>query len=289
MKRVLAIVLVLNLAVALAKLAVGWLIHSISMVADGFHSLTDAASNVVGLAAVTLAAKPPDSDHPYGHRKIETLAALFIGGLLAMTAWEVLQSCLERLWTGSAPQVTAASLAVMVVTTGINLGVSIWERRRGGILHSEILTADAAHTRSDVFVSLGVLGSLLAARSGYPQLDPLAALVITAIIARIAFRILRRSAERLVDPAILPVERVSAVALAVPGVEGVHKIRTRGGPAHGHADLHVQLAPDLRLDEAHALGHRVADRLRQELGLVDVLVHVEPAGPAEDSGKGETA
>jgi cation diffusion facilitator family transporter len=185
-----------------------------------------------------------------------------------------------------------ASLAVMVVTMGVNLAVSIGERRRGTRLGSEILTADAAHTGSDVFVSLGVLGSLLAARWGYPQLDVVAALVITAIIARIAFRILRRSAERLVDPAILPVERVREVALAVPGVRGAHKIRTRASGGHGHADLHVQLAPDLRLDEAHALGHRVADRLREELGLADVLVHVEPAGgpggdsPADESPRG---
>ena len=116
MRRILAVVLVLNLAVAAAKLAVGWMIDSISMLADGFHSLTDSASNVVGLVGISLAARPPDEDHPYGHRKLETLSALFIGGLLAMTAWEVLQSCFERLRTGSVPEVTAASFAVMGVT-----------------------------------------------------------------------------------------------------------------------------------------------------------------------------
>ncbi len=272
----LAIVLALNLAVAAAKLLVGWLIDSISMMADGFHSLTDSAANVVGLAGVTLAARPPDEDHPYGHHKIETLTALFIGGLLALTAWEVLKSCVERLHTGGAPEVTAASLAVMVVTIVVNLAVSTYERRRGRSLASDVLKADALHTRSDVYVSLGVILSLLAARWGYPQVDLLAALVITAIIARAAFRILRRSAERLVDPAVLPVERVHEVALAVPGVEGVHKVRTRGRPGAGYADLHVQLRPDLRLDQAHVIGHLVVERLRRELGLADVVVHVEP-------------
>ena len=96
-------VLILNLIVASAKLAVGWLSSSISMVADGFHSLTDSASNIVGLIGLSLAGRPPDEDHPYGHRKFETLAALMIGGLLALTAWEVLKSCLERLREGGTP------------------------------------------------------------------------------------------------------------------------------------------------------------------------------------------
>ncbi len=270
-------VLVLNLAVAVAKLVVGWTIDSISMLADGFHSLTDSASNVVGLIGISLAAQPPDDDHPYGHRKLETLSALFIGGLLAMTAWEVLLSCVERWRTGSVPEVTTASFVVMGVTIAVNLAVSTYEGRRGELLHSEVLAADAAHTRSDVFVSLGVIVSLLAARWGYPQMDIVAALAITVVIGHVAYGILRHSAGLLADTAVVPAERIHEIALAVPGVESVHKIRTRGQPHSGHADLHVQVRPDLRIDQAHAIGHRVADRLRRELGLRDVVTHLEPA------------
>ncbi len=283
-RRILAVVLGLNLAVAAAKLICGWAISSISMLADGFHSLTDSASNVVGLVGISLAARPPDEDHPYGHRKLETLAALFIGALLAMTAWEVLLSCFERLRSGGVPEVTTASFVVMGVTLAINLAVSIYERRRGEALRSEILIADAAHTGSDVFVSLAVIASLLAARWGYPQLDLVAALVITAVIGRVALGILRRSADQLADTAVVPAERIREIAHAVSGVESVHKIRTRGLPHSGHADLHIQVRPDLRIDQAHAIGHQVADRLRRELGLRDVVTHVEPArepSPAE--------
>lgn len=277
-RRVLAGVLVLNLAVAGAKLAVGWLIGSLSMVADGFHSLTDSASNVVGLVGISLAARPPDADHPYGHRKFETLSALFIGALLALTAWEVLKSCFERLHSGSAPQVTAASFVVMVATMIVNLAVTIWERRRGRALASDVLLADAAHTGSDVYVSLGVILSLVAARWGYPQVDLVAAAAITVVIAQAAFRIVWRSAGLLVDPAAIPAQRIREIALAVPGVEGIHKVRTRGRPADGQADLHIQVPPHLRIDEAHRIGHQVVDRLREELAIHDVVVHVEPAG-----------
>ena len=269
-------VLVLNLAVAVAKLLVGVLSRSISMVADGFHSLTDGASNVVGLIGISVAGRPPDEDHPYGHRKFETLAALLIGGLLAMTAWEVLQSCVERLRIGTVPEAGPLAFAVMGVTIAVNLAVSTTERRIGRRLGSEVLQADAQHTRSDVYSSLSVIASLVAARLGFPQLDLLAALAITAVIAWAAFKILRENGMLLADTALLPARRMREVALTVPGVLSVHKIRSRAGARGGHADLHVQLRGDLRLDEAHDIGHQVADRLRERLGLRDVLVHVEP-------------
>lgn len=275
-RRILATVLVLNLAVAVAKLVVGSIIQSLSMVADGFHSLTDTASNIVGLIGVRIAERPPDEDHPYGHQKFETLSALLIGGLLAVTAWEVLQGCFHRLFSGGAPEVTRASFVVMAVTIVVNVAVSTYERRRGAELGSDVLRADAAHTTSDVYVSIGVVLSLAAAHFGYPQVDVVAALLITAVIARAAFQIVYRSAGLLVDTAVVPAKRIREVALTVPGVESVHKIRTRGRPESGHADLHVQVRGELRIDQAHAIGHQVTDRLREELGFHDVVAHVEP-------------
>lgn len=284
-ERTLKVVLVLNLLVAGTKLFLGLRISSISMVADGFHSLIDTASNVVGLVGIAMAAQPPDEDHPYGHWKFETLAGLFIGGLLAMTAWEVLRSCFERLFSGSTPEVSGVSLVAMGVTVVINLGVSTYERRKGEVLGSDILTADAVHTRSDVYVSLAVIGSLLAARAGYPQLDLLAALVITGVIGHSSYLILRQNAGRLTDPALYPAEEVEALALTVTGVEGVHKVRTRHGREGGYADLHVQVRADLPIAEAHAIGHRVTDLLRLEFGLHDVITHVEPHDPSGDSAE----
>jgi len=275
-RKTLVWVLVLNLVVATAKLAVGWLSSSISMVADGFHSLTDSASNIVGLIGLSLAGRPPDEDHPYGHRKFETLAALMIGALLALTAWEVLKSCLERLREGGTPEATPLTFWVMATTLLINLGVSTWERREGARLKSDLLKADAAHTQSDVYASLAVIASLIAARMGFPQLDLVAAVVITLVIARAAFQILKENGMLLADTAMLPAEEVASVATEVPGVLSVHKIRTRATSRGGNADLHVQVDRKLPLDEAHEIGHRVADRLKETLHFEDVLVHVEP-------------
>lgn len=276
-RRVLGAVLVLNLLVAAAKLLVGWLVRSLSMMADGFHSLTDTASNVVGLVGISIAAQPPDREHPYGHERFETLAALMIGGLLAVTAWQVLESCIERLTSTETPQPTPLAYAVMGLTVAINLGVTLWERRRGRALQSAVLLADAEHTASDLYASLMVIVSLVAAALGWPQLDLVAALLITVMIGRAAFRILRDNGLLLADTALVPAPRIREVAVGVPGVVSVHKIRSRGRPGAGHADLHVQVRGDLPLEEAHGLGHRVADRLREEFDFEEVLVHVEPA------------
>jgi len=280
-RRILIVVLFLNVGVAVAKLVVGWLSSSISMVADGFHSLTDGASNVVGLIGISIAGRPPDEDHPYGHRKFETLAALIIGALLALTAFEVLRSLIERFREGGEPEVSNLTFAVMIVTIAINIGVTTWEHRAARKYQSVILRADAAHTLSDVFASFAVIISLVAARLGYPQLDLVAALVITVMIARAAFQILRDNGLLLTDKAILPATEIESVALQVPGVVSVHKIRSRRGPKGGHADLHVQVRGDLPLEEAHGIGHQVADLLRDELDLPDVLVHVEPPAGEE--------
>lgn len=276
-QRVLVQVLVLNLAVAVAKLALGTSTNSISMVADGFHSLTDGTSNIVGLIGTYIAARPADVTHPYGHRKFETFAALIIGGLVALTAWEILESSIGRLLHGGAPEVSPLSFTVMGATIVINLIVTTYESRRGRQLKSEVLLADSLQTRSDIFVSLGVIISLIASARGYPILDVGMALLITAIIGWSAYQILRHSADALLDAAALDPETVREVVEQVPGVESAHKIRTRGrSDGDIYADLHIQVPADLRLDQAHVIGHLVQEALHRDLGLTDVVVHVEP-------------
>ena len=275
-KRALWFVLILNLVVTVAKLGVGSLTSSIAMIADGFHSLTDSAANIVGLVAISVARRPPDEDHPYGHRRFETLAALVIGAMLAMVALEVLKSCLERLRSGGEPEVSLLSFIVMGATMAISWWVSSWEKRKGQEHSSELLEADSEHTRSDVFTSLAVVGSLIAVRMGFPELDLVAALVITLIIGRAAFRIVKDNTMVLADTALVLPDKIREVATEIDGVLSVHKIRSRGSRQVGHADLHIQVRADLPLAEAHEIGHRVADELRERFGLSDVLVHVEP-------------
>ena len=278
---VLVRVLFLNIAVAVAKIAFGYTSGAISILSDGFHSLTDAASNVVGLVGIHAAGQPPDEDHPYGHRKYETVAAASLTVFLLLLFIEVLRNAFNHLSGRIAPQaITAASFVVMLVTVGVNLFVVRYESRAAERLGSEVLMADATQTRGDVWSSLTVIVALAGARLGWPILDPLAALVVAGFIGRAGYQIATATTRILSDRVVIAESDLEQVVLSVPGVLGCHHIRTRGSSDHVFLDLHVWLPPDMHLLDAHALSHVVKDRLIARYPqIADAIIHIEPPPP----------
>lgn len=274
---VLVRVLVLNLLVAGAKIVYGYLTGATSILSDGFHSLTDGAANVLSLAGVHAARKPPDADHPYGHRKFETLAATGIYVFLLLVVIEVVRSSVGRLQHATPIQVTPVSFAVMLGTLAVNWVVVRYESNAARRLASEVLFADAMHTRSDMLTSLTVVAALVAVRAGYPIFDPLAALVVAGFIAKAGFDIARHTSQILSDRIVIAEDDLRSEVLAVRGVLGCHRIRTRGSVDHVFLDLHIWLAPETRLDDAHRVSHVVKDRLMARYPqIVDAIIHIEP-------------
>lgn len=283
-RRVVALTFVLNLVVAALKIAYGYWANSLSIRADGFHSLTDSANNVVGLVGVLIASRPADEDHPYGHQKFEILAAGIVGLSLILMAYDVAKSAIVRLASGGVdlPRLDTGAYAVLAVTLFVNLLVAFYEAKRGRELDSAFLTSDAAHTRSDVIVTLGVLFAVVLVKLGYPRLDLLAALVIAVFIAWTGVSVLRQNLAYLADQALLDPAKVDALALDVPGVASTHKIRTRGTPGKLYVDLHIQIAPHLDVVQAHRVTHAVIDAIKAAIpGVADVVVHTEPAYPGQ--------
>ena len=278
-RRVLWITLALNLAVSAGKVIVGHLSGSLAMIADGYHSLVDGSNNVIGLIVVALAFRPPDPGHPYGHRKFETAATGLIGLALLALAWEVVSGAFARTARPALPEIGPLNWVVMSATIGVNLFVSWYESREGRRLKSAFLLADATHTRADLYVSLGVVLSFLAALAGLAWADPLVAATIAAIIAWQAGRILLSAFDVLTDRAMIPAEMIEPLAAAVPGVLRVHDVRSRGRRDAVYVDLTVHLDGAMSLHQAH----EVADRIEAELEkahpeIVDVVVHLEPEG-----------
>jgi cation diffusion facilitator family transporter len=275
--RVLLRVLILNLAVAGAKLAFGYATGAVSIISDGFHSLTDSASNVVGLVGLRASRKPPDEDHPYGHRKYETLAAAGIFVFLLLVVVEVSRAALHRLAGGEAPTVTILSFAVIIVTLIINLFVVRYERGEAQRLSSELLHADAMHTQSDVLTSCAVLVSLAAVGLGFPILDPIGGMVIAVFIARTGWGIARDTSNVLADRVVLAEDEIRRVVMSTPHVVGCHQIRSRGSADHTFLDLHVWYPATMPLHEAHRLSHIVKDRLMSTYPqIADAIIHIEP-------------
>jgi cation diffusion facilitator family transporter len=277
---VLWITLALNIAVSAGKVVVGHLSGSLAMVADGFHSLVDGANNVIGLIVAAFAFRPPDPGHPYGHRKFETAATSLIGIALLALAWEIFSSAFGRTTQRARPEIALLNWAVMAATIGVNLFVSAYEAREGRRLQSAFLVADATHTRADLYVSLGVVASFVAAMLGAFWADPFVAVVIAGIIAWQAIVILLGAFHVLTDRAAIPAEEIERLAAGVPGVLSIHNVRTRGRRDAVYVDLTLHVDGGTSLHEAH----EVADRIEEALvnahpGIADVVVHLEPERP----------
>lgn len=270
-------VLFLNLIVATAKIALGLSTGAVSVLSDGYHSLTDTASNVVGIVGVRIAGAPPDDDHPYGHRKFETMASLGILIFLIIVLREVLSAAWERFQGGGQPSITMLTFAVMGVTFLVNVGVVCYERRAGRRLSSDVLLADSHHTTSDLMTSATVIVALIGVRMGYLWLDPVAALVVAVFIGHACWEIFRQTTGVLADRSVIPEEEILEVVRSVPEVIGSHHIRTRGSSDFVFLDMHIWLDANMSLTKAHSLSHVVKDKLMQRFPQIkDAIIHIEP-------------
>ncbi len=275
--RVLRVTLGLNFLVAVLKLVFGLAAGAVSMVADGFHSILDGSSNIVGLVGLNIARKGPDKDHPYGHRKFEALAALAISIFLFLSCYEIVTQVIGRFGSGHIVEATPLTFGIMGFTMLVNFWVSRYESRQGEKWRSMILLADAKHTRSDVFASAAVLVSLVASRFDLPAVDLITALGLAGFIAYSGYQIVSGAFSVLSDSQVVDPAQVVEVATGVAGVTDAHRVRSRGLPDDVHVDLHVHVDPQMRVSEAHDLAHHVSDRIKDSFpGITDVVVHIEP-------------
>ena len=276
-RRVLIVTMLLNFLATGIKLAAGLTTGALSVVADGLDSLFDGISNLVGLIGLNIAARPPDSDHPYGHRKFETIAALSIAFLLFLTSWQLLQTAWDRWWSEAVPEVSYWTIAAMVGSMLIQGGTSYYELRQGRKLKSEVLVADALHTRASILISLSVLVGLLLVGLGYPKADPLLAAFVAVMIAKIGVDILRETLPVLVDQAVFDPSQIAQVVDDVGGIESFHRVRSRGAAGSAAIDLHVRVSAEKTVREANVIADEVRRRLLALDGVSDVTVHIEAA------------
>jgi cation diffusion facilitator family transporter len=283
-RRVFSVTLGLNLTVALAKIVLGAASGVLSITADGVHSLTDASGNMAGLIGLRLAAKPPDHDHPYGHARYETIAALVIGLLLLLSAWEIVTGLLDRL-SHDAPEITPLVWAVLLVTLTINVFVSRYQSYHGRRLNSPALIADARHTQSDVWVTLAVIASTIAiALTGWGWIDLVMTLIVAALIVRAAWDIIQQTTRVLADTAPYSADEIIPLIDHLPQIEAVERVRARGTPDAAHIDVDVRVSPEMTVGETADVTRAIREQLRASLeGVEEVEVHYAADAPAKES------
>lgn len=278
-KLILFVTLFLNWLVALAKIVYGVYTNCMSMTADGIHSLTDGASNIIGLIGISIASKPKDRNHPYGHKKYETFASLVIAGLLAAVCFNLIKESINRFMNPIAPEVDIKSFIIIIGTTIANFLVMKYEYKKGIQLKSDVLVSDSIHTKSDIFTSLSVIVTLVAIKLGYPIFDPIVTIIISLFIANAAYQIIKNSSDVLCDTAAIDEKKIKNIVLNIKGVKTCHKIRTRGRPDDIHLDLHIQINPDTQIDDAHEISNSIEAAIKINIKeITDVVVHMEPTG-----------
>lgn len=277
-RKVLGLILVLNLAVAVLKIIFGYIIKSSSMTADGFHSMTDGLSNVIGLIGIYYAAKPADREHPYGHYKFESMASLFIGVMLTFLGFNVIREAITKLINPVVPEISLLSLIVLLVTLIVNIFVASYEHKKGERLESEILISDSHHTKSDIYISSGVLLTLILIKLGVPPIiDPIVSLLVAGFILHAAYEIFQLITGVLVDRAVVEPEKIRDVIREFDDVKECHHIRSRGKSDAIYIDLHLVLDPDLSIEESHKLIHKIEKEINDKLDKnMQVLFHLEP-------------
>jgi cation diffusion facilitator family transporter len=281
-----------NSALIAIKLAAGAITGSIAIITEALHSLIDLIASVIAFVSVRKADEPADVDHPYGHEKVESLAATIEGMLILVGAGIIVFEATHRLVVGSEVERLGVGIAVMGFSVLANLVVSTVLYRQARAHESPALEGDAAHLRTDALTSAGVLGGLLLVEvTGVVAFDSITALVVAAAIVVAGIRIIRRSSGVLVDEA-LPDEEMDRVEAAIASarteeVAGYHKLRGhRAGPRR-HIDLHVQYRSGTTLERAHALAHAMRASIEAEVPGAEVLIHVEPETSLREPGDSE--
>ena len=263
------------------KLAAGAITGSIAIITEAVHSMIDLVASVIAYFSVRKADEPADAEHPYGHEKVENLAAAIEGMLILVGAGVIVYEATHQLVIGAEVDRLGVGIAVMAFSVFANLGVSSVLSRQAKAHESQALEGDAAHLRTDAMTSAGVLfGLALVQITGDAAFDPITALVVAVAIVWAGFRILRRSSGVLVDE-VLPsgeMDRIEeAIATArTADVAGYHKLRARRAGSRRHIDLHVQYRSGTSLERAHELAHQMRDSIEAEIPNSEVLIHAEP-------------
>jgi cation diffusion facilitator family transporter len=279
-RRILIVILILNWLVAAAKIVYGLATHFTSMTADGFHSLADGAGNIIGLIGIYFAGQPKNKQHPYGHRKYETLFAMGIAALLFALAFNLFKEGVMRIRHPGLPRIDSASFLVMLFTLAINLFVVRYEYAKGKALKSDILVSDSLHTKADLLTSVSVIAALIVTKLGFPVIDPVITVVIALFIAHSGWDIVKESSLILCDRAAnVDMQALSDITLRIPGVESCQRIRTRGREDDVHVDLCVKVAGHMPMDQAHQISAAIEETIKKNIpGVTDVVVHLEARG-----------
>ncbi len=270
-----------NTILTLAKLIVGLMIGSISVISEAIHSGNDLLASLIALFAVKSSTKPPDNKHPYGHGKIENVSGTIEALLIFVAAVMIIKEAIGKVLHGGEVIDNGWGIVVMGGAALVNFLISTYLLRVGRKTRSVALEADGMHLRTDVYTSLGVfIGLILIKLTGYQIIDPIAAILVALLIIKAAWELTAKAFLPLIDAAIEP-DSISLIESILDEYKDIfleyHELRTRKSGRDCYIDLHMVLHPQVSIKEAHDLCDAIEARIENEIAYSHVLIHVEPA------------
>jgi len=270
----------INVFQTIIKIGFGILGQSAALIADGIHSLSDLLSDLLVIIAVKLGSREADHEHPYGHRRFETIATVILGIGLIVVSGAIIWSVMERMaHPEKLPVPDVMTLGIAAISILVNEWLYHYTKRIARRTRSKLLLANAWHQRSDAITSLVVLFGIGAVLLGYPLADAVAAVVVALMVAKIGLNLVIQSIKELVDTSLPPetVDEIRTAIHAIDGVEGIHLLRTRQMGEDAYIDAHIVVDPRITVSEGHMIGDAVRDDLIKRFDdVMDVLVHVDP-------------
>lgn len=277
-----------NTILSLFKLLAGLLAHSGAMISDAIHSASDVFSTIVVIIGVKISGKESDKEHPYGHERLECVAAIILATILAITGLGIGWSALEKIMEGNFEQLVIPGMLALVaaIVSIVVKEAMFWYTRAGAKkIDSGALMADAWHHRSDALSSVGALIGIGGARLGFPILDPVASLIICVFIEKAALDIFMDAVDKMVDKACdeKTEEEMRQCVLNQQGVLGIDLLQTRTFGNKIYVDVEICADGNSTLNEAHAIAESVHDKIETEFPKVKhIMVHVNPEGAHEN-------
>jgi len=274
-RRVILIEGIANLLVLVAKTIVGLTTGSMAILADAIHSLTDLTNNFIAWVVMKFSSQPADREHPYGHRKFESLAVFILASLLVVLAIELALNAIRKEET----EVVSSSIELIVMLTVlvINIVVTRWQHRWAQRLDSDILRADATHTFADVLITIVVIAGWQLSAMGYAWIDRLCAIGVAILVIYLAYKLFRRSIPVLVDEYAIDPQELNTLLNNVKGVKDVDRIRSRWIGKACAIDLVISVDPAMSIEESHKIADEIESLIEERFDTSDISIHIEPA------------
>lgn len=274
-RRIILIEGIANLLVLVAKTIVGLTTGSMAILADAIHSLTDLTNNFIAWIVMHFSSQPADREHPYGHRKFETLAVFILASLLVVLAIELALNAIRKEET----EVVSSNLELVVMLTVlvINIVVTSWQHRWAKRLDSDILRADATHTFADVLITSAVIAGWQISAMGYAWVDRLCAIAVAMLVIYLAYKLFRRAIPILVDQYAIDPQELNTLLNNVKGVKDVYRIRSRWIGKSCAVDLVISVDPDMSIEASHKIADEIESLIEERFETSDISIHIEPA------------